>query len=139
MITLEGLSYAAVQVVHNFGAVTVLGGSAFALHPRMQSATLHRRLAWWVGFGWATQAMSGAGFAVVSYHFYGKLPDIHGIAMAALLLKMLCAVFGLSITVLYLKNSAFRNIRERSRLVWLVLVTLACTALTSAAVLRWFS
>lgn len=139
MITLESLSYAAVQVVHNFGAVTVLGGSAFALHPRMQSATLHRRLAWWVGLGWATQAISGAGFAVVSYQFYGKLPDIHGIAMTALLLKMLCAVFGLSIIVLYLKNSASSNIQEQSRLVWLVLVTLACTALTSAAVLRWFS
>ena len=89
--------------------------------------------------GWATQAISGAGFAVVSYHFYGKLPDIHGIAMTVLLLKMLCAVFGLSIIVLYLKNSASSNIQEQSRLVWLVLVTLACTALTSAAVLRWFS
>ena len=49
--------------------------------------------------GWAAQAASGGAFGFVSWLYYGRFPDIHGIAVAAL----------------------------------------AATALTAAAVLRWFS
>ena len=135
---MENLSYAVVQVVHNFGAVAVVGGAAFALYPGTATAALHRKLAWLVGFGWTAQAMSGMGFAAVSYHYYGKLPDIHGIAMAALLIKMLCAVSGVSIAIIYLRYSATLAI-ERRHLVWLLLGALGLTALTAAAFLRWFS
>ncbi len=133
---MENLSYAIVQVVHNFGAVAVMGGATFALYPG--TAALHRKLAWLVGFGWITQAMSGMSFAAVSYHYYGKLPDIHDIAMTALLIKMLCAVFGVSIVIIYLRYSTNLTI-ERRRLAWQLLTALGMTALTAAAFLRWFS
>jgi hypothetical protein len=133
---MENLSYAVVQVVHNFGAVAVMGGAAFALCPG--TAALHRKLTWLVGFGWVTQAMSGISFAAVSYHYYGKLPDIHGVAMAALLIKMLCAVFGVSIVIIYLRYSTNVTM-ERRHLAWQLLAALGLTALTAAAFLRWFS
>ena len=133
---MENLSYAVVQVMHNFGAVAVMGGAAFALFPG--TTALHRKLAWLVGLGWITQAMSGMSFAAVSYYYYGKLPDIHDIAMTALLTKMLCAVFGVSIVIIYIRYSTNLTI-ERRRLTWQLLTTLGLTALTAAAFLRWFS
>mgnify|MGYP003385366813 CR=1 FL=1 len=81
--------------------------------------------------------MSGMGFAAVSYYYYDKLPDIHGIAMAALLIKMLCAVFGVSIVIIYLCYSATLAI-ERQYLAWLLLAALGLTALPATAFLRWF-
>ena len=135
---MENLSYAVVQVVHNFGAVAVVGGAAFALYPGTATAALHRKLAWLVGFGWTAQALSGMGFAAVSYHFYVKLPDIHGIAIAALFIKMLCAVSGVSIAIIYLRYSAILTIECR-HLAWQLLGALGLTALTAAAFLRWFS
>ena len=135
---MEDLSYAVVQVVHNLGAVAVVGGAVFALYPATQTVALQRKLAWLVGFGWTAQAMSGMGFAAVSYHYYDKLPDIHGIAIAALLIKMLCAVFGVSIVIIYLRYSATLSI-ERRHFAWQLLAALGLTALTAAAFLRWFS
>ncbi|BBJ24196.1 hypothetical protein [Candidatus Nitrotoga sp. AM1P] len=133
---MENLSYALVQVVHNFGAVAVMGGAAFALC--LGTVALYRKLAWLVGFGWMAQAMSGMSFAAVSYHYYGKLPDIHGIAMTALLIKMLCAVSGVSIVIIYLRYSTNLTI-ERQHLAWQLLAALGLIALTAAAFLRWFS
>ncbi len=133
---MENLSYAVVQVVHNFGAVAVMSGAVFALCPG--TAALHRKLAWLVGFGWMTQAISGMSFAAVSHHYYGKLPDIHNIAMTALLIKMLCAVFGISIIITYLRYSTNLTI-ERQSLAWQLLAVLGLVALTAAAFLRWFS
>lgn len=138
MITMENLNYAIVQVVHNFGAVSVMGGAAFALYPGTATSALHRKLAWLVGFGWTAQAISGMTFAAVSYHYYDKLPDIHGIAMAALLIKMICAIFGLSIVIIYLRYSSNLTIEHR-HLAWQLLAALGLTALTAAAFLRWFS
>ncbi|MEO6421964.1 MAG: hypothetical protein ABIR84_04585 [Candidatus Nitrotoga sp.] len=135
---MENLSYAVVQVIHNFGAVAVVGGAAFALFLGTAIAALHRKLAWLVGLGWAAQAISGMGFATVSYLYYDKLPDIHGIAMVALLIKMLCAVFGVTIVIIYLRYSATLAI-ERRHLAWQLLTALGLTALTAAAFLRWFS
>jgi len=134
---MENLSYAVVQVVHNFGAVAVVGGAAFALFSGA-TAALQQKLAWLVGFGWTAQAISGMGFAAVSYYYYDQFPDIHDIAMAALLIKMSCAVFGVSLVIIYLRYSATLAI-ERRRLAWLLLTVLGLTALTAAAFLRWFS
>jgi len=135
---MENLCYSIAQVAHNFGAVAVVGGATFALYPATQTAATHRKLARLVGFGWAVQAISGMSFAAISYHYYDKLPDIHGIAMAALLIKMLCAVSGLSIVILYLRYSATLAI-ERRLLAWQLLTALGIIALTAAAFLRWFS
>lgn len=99
---LQNLSYAAIQVVHNFGAVAVavavVGSAACALWLEQQFSGM-RKLAWLMMAGWAAQAASGGAFGFVSWLYYGRFPDIHGIAVAAL----------------------------------------AATALTAAAVLRWFS
>lgn len=138
MIALENLDYSVVQVVHNFGAAAVVGGAVFALYPAAQAVSVQRKLAWLVGTGWAVQALSGMGFAVVSYYFYEKLPDIHGIALAALLIKMLCAVCGFSIAAIYLRYAAGWTAGQH-RVAWQLLIALGVTALTAAAFLRWFA
>jgi len=138
VIALENLDYTLVQVAHNFGAAAIVGGSVFALYPAMQAVAVQRKLAWLVGAGWTAQALSGMGFAAVSYYFYGKLPDIHGIALAALLIKMLCALGGFSIAVLYLRHAADWTAEQR-RAAWKRLIALGVTALTAAAFLRWFA
>lgn len=138
MISLENLDYSIVQVIHNFGAAAVVGGAVFALFPAAQTAPIQRKLAWLVGSGWTVQALSGMGFAVVSYYFYGKLPDIHGIALAALLIKMLCAVCGFSIVAIYLRYATGWTAGKR-RIAWQLLIALCVTALAAAAFLRWFA
>ena len=130
----QNLAYAATQIIHNFGAVAVVGGAACALAWR--DATVQRRLAWIVLIGWATQAASGATFGAISFYHYGKFPDIHGIAVAALGIKMACAALGFTLAAwqLFAHPSVVT-----SRQAWLVLCGLGALALSSAAVLRWFS
>ncbi|MDP2760267.1 MAG: hypothetical protein Q8O64_07660 [Sideroxyarcus sp.] len=138
MIDLQNLGYAIVQVVHNFGATAVVGGAAFMLYMAPQPVPLQRKFAWLVGFGWGTQALSGMAFGAISYHYYGKFPDIHSIAIAALVVKMLCAVLGLSTVALYLRYADGWAGRQR-HVVWRILFALGATALSAAAFLRWFS
>jgi hypothetical protein len=78
-----------VQVVHNFGAADIERGSVFALYrgDASRRGPAHAGMAGWRRVG--GPGTERHGFAVVSYYFYGKLPDIHGIALAALLIKML--------------------------------------------------
>jgi hypothetical protein len=130
----QNLAYAATQIVHNFGAVAVVGGAACALAWR--EAAVQRRLAWIVLIGWATQAASGATFGAISFYHYGKFPDIHGIAVVALVVKMACAALGFTLAawLLFAHPPA-----ATSRHAWLALCGLGALALSSAAVLRWFS
>ena len=123
----QNLAYALIQLVHNFGAVAVVGG-AVAAH----------WLAWLVLGGWLAQAASGAGFGAISYLFYGQFPDIHAIARAALLLKMACATGGILLAAGYLRRGA-DWLPARRDTVWTLLLALAVTALASAAFLRWFA
>ena len=138
MIDLQDLGYALVQVVHNFGAATVVGGAAFMMYMEPQPATLQRKPAWLVGFGWGTQVLSGMAFGAISHYYYGTFPEIHGIAIAALVVKMLCAVSGLAIVALYLRYAEGWADRQR-HIAWQVLFTLGAIALSAAAFLRWFS
>ena len=138
MIDLQNLSYAIVQVVHNFGAVTVVGGTAFMLQMTPQPAPLQRKFAWLVGFGWGAQVLSGMAFGAISHYYYGAFPDIHGIAIAALVVKMLCAVSGLAMVAFYLRYAGGWADRQR-HIAWQILFALGATALTAAAFLRWFS
>ncbi len=101
---LENLAYALTQVLHNFGAVVVVGGAAAALWAPALPYISEKRLRRLVGIGWAVQIASGAGFGAVSYYFYGRLPDIHGVAVAALAIKVTCAVSGLGLAVLSLSR-----------------------------------
>ena len=133
---LQNLSYAAIQIVHNFGAVAVVGSSFYALWSGL--AGMRKLPAWITLAGWAAQAASGGAFGAVSWLYYGHFPDIHGIAVAALLIKMACAAAGFMLAAAYV----YRGIEwsERARQAsWRALASLAATALTAAAFLRWFS
>ena len=138
MIDLQDLGYAVVQVVHNFGAVAVVGGAAFMLYMAPQPASLQRGFAWLAGFGWGAQVLSGMGFGAISHYYYGKFPDIHDIAIVALVVKILCAMSGLAVVALYLRYAACWADRQ-CHVAWQILFALGATALTAAAFLRWFS
>lgn len=134
----QDLAYALVQVIHNLGAVAVVGGAVCALAPPCRQPEFRRRLAWLVLVGWAIQAMSGAGFGAISIYYYGRPPDIHAIAMAALFIKMACAATGFTLAALSLM-SATRGRPFFREAVWPVLAGLGVTAISAAAFLRWFS
>lgn len=134
----ENLAYALTQVVHNFGAVAVVGAAAFALWANPGADDREGRLARLVSLGWTVQLASGATFGAISYHYYGRLPDIHGIALAALYIKIACAVAGLALA-LRLQSRAERWNEARRKLAWRGLAALGGTALAAAAFLRWFS
>lgn len=135
---LQNLLYAVIQVAHNFGAVAVVGGSLLGRWPLRLDMELRRPLAWLVLVGWSVQALSGATFGIVSIAYYGQPPDIHGIAIVALLVKVACAVTGFVVAALWL-HSAARWSEARNNLLWNLLIILGITALTAAAFLRWFS
>jgi hypothetical protein len=136
MSATQNLSYAVIQVVHNFGAVAVVGGSLIAL--RVRESAGRRKLGYLALAGWLTQAASGATFGMVSYYYYGKFPDISGIASYALGIKMLCATLGILILAAYLWRGE-RWAEQGRNQVWLSSSALAITALSAAAFLRWFS
>lgn len=131
---IQSLAYAITQIVHNFGAVTVVGGAVFALVWR--ETEVQRRLAWMVLAGWLVQAVSGATFGAISYYYYAKFPDIHGIAVVALIVKVVCAALGATLAGWQLIAQHTQTSRRYS---WIVLCCLGVLALSSAAVLRWFS
>lgn len=137
---LQNLSYAATQIVHNFGAVAVVGAPVCAwmlvLGPGL--AGMRQPLSWAVLAGWVAQAASGAAFGGVSWLYYGRLPDIHGLAITALLIKIACAAASFALVTLYLYRGKFWR-EQVQRATWLALGLLGATALTAAAVLRWFS
>ena len=133
----QNLGYALTQVVHNFGAAAVVGGALAALWlcPRPE---FERLLCWSVCLGWLAQIVSGSAFGAISYYYYGRFPDIAGIAVAALAIKVGCAVTAILLAVWFLLGaSGWRETRRRG--VWHALAGLGATALTAAAFLRWFS
>jgi len=142
MSVAQNLAYSAVQVAHNFGAVATLGGSLAAM---LAPPETRRKLAWLALAGWTTQAVSGPSFGLVSYYYYGRFPDIAGIAIAALTIKIACVAIGFLLVAAYLCPCASHltscaNCMERFRiLVWPASTLLAATALTAAAFLRWFA
>lgn len=133
-MNLQNLCYALDQSLHNLGAVMVTGGALVSLFERRERRLLVRI----VFSGWITQGATGALFGLLSYSFYGHLPDIAGAAVIALLVKMGCALAGLVLSAAYLwKSDAWG---EGKRLLILrLLAFMAFLALTSAAFLRWFS
>lgn len=134
----QNLAYALTQVAHNFGAVAVMGGAVLARWPVRQDAPALRSLAWLILSGWMVQGASGMAFGAISYAYYGQFPDIHGIAVAALALKLVCAATGFLLTAAYLRyGTSWAS--NRVEAVWHGLMALAATALAAAAFLRWFS
>ena len=134
----QNLAYALVQLVHNFGAVAVVGGAVAARWLARDAPDAQRRLAWLVLGGWLAQAASGASFGAISYHFYGQFPDIHAIARSALFIKLGCAAGGVLLAAVYLQRATGWQPARRAP-VWTLLLVLGVTALSSAAFLRWFA
>lgn len=134
----QNLSYAAIQTVHNFGAVAVVGSALHALWLKPEQALGRRQLAWIILAGWVVQGISGSAFGAVSWLYYGRLPDLHGIAIAALLVKIGCAASGFVLVALYLRHGQAWS-DQKIQAVWRTLAVLAATALTAAAFLRWLS
>ena len=136
MSATQNLTYAIVQVAHNFGAVAVVGGSLAAI--KFRGVETRKWLAWIAFTGWGTQAASGAAFGAVSYYFYHQFPDISGIAVVALVIKMACVAIGFLLLAMYLFRSADWTVAKMNA-VWIASTSLAITALSAAAFLRWFS
>jgi len=131
------LVYTGVQILHNFGAVAVVGSPAAAWWFARDNPAAQCRLAWLLVIGWAAQGASGAGFGMTSYFFKGQLPEISGVALIALVAKIACATCGFAVGVLYLKTASQWSVATRLK-VWQGMLALAGTALTAAAFLRWF-
>jgi len=132
----QNFAYSVVQIVHNFGAVAAVGGSFAAVVNASSDA--RNKLAWLTLAGWGTQAVSGAAFGVVSFFIYHRLPDIAGVAVIALVIKILCAATGFLLVAVYLFRGSSWTERKQSR-VWYSSSMLAAVALSAAAFLRWFS
>ena len=132
---LENFLYAGVQIAHNFGAAAVTGLPIAALWLRPGPLTL-RRMAWLTLLAWLVQAVRGVGFGTVSFFEEGELPQIHHLALAALSLKIFCAAVAVALLAIHF---ARRSAVAPSAAAWRGLAILGATALTSAAVLRWFS
>jgi hypothetical protein len=137
-VLLENLAYTGVQLAHNFGAVAVAGSAAAAVWLVPGNVLLQRKLAQVMALGWVVQGASGALFGAVSYGFYGKFPDIKGVAIAALAIKIVSAVTGFVLVMGYLEKAGEWNIEQRHR-AWRALLGLAFIPLIAAAFLRWFA
>lgn len=135
---MQNLVYAVIQVVHNFGAVTVVGTAATALWVVRGNAAVQHWLAWLLAGVWAVQAASGAGFGVATFYFEGQLPDIHGIAVIALFIKIACAMTGFVLAAAYIKWDSGWTAKQQL-VTWRASLILGATALGAAAFLRWFS
>ena len=133
----ENLAYALTQVMHNFGAAAVLGGAVFALWPVLR-LEYGRSFAWLIIVGWGAQIASGAVFGLTSFYYYGEMPDLGRIALAALAVKVAAAIMGFLLVALYLARGREWD-RVRGKHTFQALAALAATALTAAAFLRWFS
>ena len=134
----QNTTYALVQIAHNFGAVAVVGTPVFMLWAARHGILPGRAPAWLVLCAWAMQVASGAAFGATSYYWYGAFPDIHGLAVAALAIKMGCAAAGIGLAGLLLVGRPGRE-GILHRRPWNWLLAAGATALTAAAVLRWFS
>jgi hypothetical protein len=136
MSNFQNLLYATIQTAHNFGAVAVVGGALGGV--LLKNLSARKNLAWLALAGWGAQALSGATFGAVTYHYSHKFPDIGDIAMTALYIKMACAACGFALLAAYLLWGANWPEARRNG-AWHASLTLGVTALSAAAVLRWYS
>jgi hypothetical protein len=132
---LENNLYAGVQIAHKFGAAAVTGLPIAALWLELARTPL-RKIAWLTLLAWLVQSTSGAGFGIVSYFVVGQLPEIHHLALAALSIKIGCAVLAI---VLLAAKLLGRVEAASDKAILVSLAGLGSTALTCAAILRWFS
>jgi len=132
----QNLIYALIQVTHNFGAAAIVGIGVYETW--LVRGSPERRLAWLLAVVWALQAFSGALFGIVTYYYDGQLPDIHGVAVDALVVKIFCAILGFILAVAYAKWGSGWS-AKKCRFIWGASFALGAVALSAAAFLRWFS
>jgi hypothetical protein len=131
---MSDLPYALVQVAHNLGAAGVVAPPVAALWFAREAAP-RRRLAWLSTGSWAVQAATGAGFAAVSWFGKGALPEVEGVALAALATKLVCTVVGLAAGLILLRRRADGGTVSWP---WGASLAAAIGALLGAAFLRWY-
>ena len=132
---MSDLPYALVQVVHNLGAAGVVAPAMAALWLSRDAAP-RRRLAWLSTGSWALQAATGGGFAAVSWFGKGALPEVEGVALWALVIKVACTVLGLAAGVTLLGRRG-AGVAARAWL-WSASLAAGLGALLGAAFLRWY-
>ncbi len=133
----ENLAYALIQVVHNLGAVAVVGGALSALWPRSR-LEYARSYGWLLLAGWGTQIASGLAFGLTSLYYYGETPDLSPVALTALVVKIATAAGGFLLAAFYLARGGAWS-PAGARRSFLALAALGIVALTAAAFLRWFA
>lgn len=129
--------YAFIQVMHNFGAVAVVGSPMAAWVWIRGGLSVPASLAWTTWIGWIVQALSGIGFGITSYVSQGVLPELEGVARFALGVKLACAITGFLLSAYYIRRATQQGLYKTVGL-WLILFGVGATALISAAFLRWF-
>lgn len=130
-------AYALVQVIHNLGAVAVVGSPAAAMAWQREQRGIARSMVWLTLSGWLVQSASGVGFGLTSYLASGEVPQIAGTALIALNIKIACVVVAITWIILHLLGSA--PLRQCvQRWFWPILLGAGVLALSSAAFLRWF-
>jgi DNA-binding transcriptional regulator YbjK len=134
----QNLIYALIQVIHNFGAATVVGTATAAIWLAHGNAGVRHRLSFLIALAWAIQAASGVMFGATTYYFDKRLPDIHGIAVDALAIKIVCALTGFILAIVYMKFHSGWS-ADKQNFAWRISLVLGVVALSSAAFLRWFS
>lgn len=133
----ENLAYALTQVLHNFGAVALLGAAVGAFWPASRPE-YERALGWLIVGAWGVQIASGGLFGLISLYYYGETPDLSTVASVALAVKVTAAVSGFLLAIFYLlRGGDWPPARVRGS--FKILATLGAAALTAAAFLRWFS
>lgn len=130
---LDNALYALAQIAHNFGAVAVVGLPLAALRFSATGAMLWRTYQLTLA-AWLVQVVSGVGFGLVSYFVVEELPQVSGLALGALYLKIACAALAIILLVMLLLR---RALPARKSLA--ALAGLGAVALFNAAILRWFS
>jgi hypothetical protein len=133
----ENLVYALIQVAHNFGAVALVALPAVGLWLRTGPAGAQRISLILIAVAVA-QASTGVSFGAAGLYFHGALPDIHGVAVVALWVKVTALGFALAAGAAILAyGSGWSEARRAGT--WKLALFAAAAALTAAAFLRWYS
>ena len=133
---MENLTYTIVQILHNFGAVTVFGSPIAGWWLERKNFAVHR-LTLLALLGWMAQGATGIGFALTSYTFKGAIPEVTGIALGALLIKVFSTLIGFVAAILIFRKG--RQWKSQSRIrIWQSMLFLAFSAMTAAGFLRWY-
>ena len=132
----QNLIYALIQVFHNYGAASIVGLAIYGLVATRGGPRPGLGLV--LAMAWAIQGISGASFGLATYYFHHQLPDIYGVAIAALLIKIACVVLGFLIAASYVIWSKRLSLAA-GHFIWIGLTALGVIALNAAAFLRWFS